>query len=73
MIEGSIENAKKLAKNDAVEAISNLNSQDQTTKQMLLEMLREGLIEIHRSFDNPQEVKVSLTNRGSQILSTPTF
>ena len=73
MAEELMENTEKLSKPDAEEAITNLNSQDQTTKHMLLEMLKDNLIEIYRSFDNPKDVKVSLTESGTKMFTTATF
>ena len=71
MAKTSVTNTKKLSKNDAAEAISNLEHHDQQTKAMLLEMLNDGLIEIYRRFDNPTEVKVGLTDRGSKVFTNP--
>lgn len=61
---------KKLSKEEAFEAISDLNSRDKKTREMLTDFLDNGLIEIYECKGEQSEIKVGLTNRGAKVLST---
>ena len=61
--------SKKLTKQAAEDAISGLESENTSTKELLLNLLNKNLIELYCSLTNPKEVKVGLTEPGVKVLA----
>ena len=61
--------SKKLSKEAAKKTISGLDSQNTSTKELLLKLLNDNLIEIYCSDNDPTDVKVGLTEPGVKILT----
>ena len=63
--------SKKLSKEAAKDAISGLESQNTNTKELLLNLLNQNLIELYCSAKDPKDIKVGLTERGARVLTNP--
>jgi len=61
--------ADKLSHEEAAEAIDSLETKDGKTKDALLSMLHDQLIEVYRNFNNPKEIRIGLTRKGIELFA----